>query len=82
LRFRAARRGFKEVDLLFGAFVAEFLDDLDEAGLDQFEALLLVPDKEVYTWLQDGAAVPEAYDTGVYRKLKSLCSRKSPKWNV
>ncbi len=82
LAFRAARRGFKEVDLVFGAFAAEFLDQLDEAGLDQFEALLLVPDQDVYAWLKDHAPVPDAHDTPVYRKLKSLCARKSPTWNV
>src|SRR5262249_5503411 len=82
LRFRAARRGFKEADLVFGAFAAEFLDQLDETGLDQFEALLLVPDQDVYAWLKDDALVPEAHDTPVYRKLKSFCGRKSPTWNV
>ena len=82
MRFRAARRGFKEVDLVFGAFAAEFLDGLDEEALDQFEALLEAPDKEVFAWLQDKAPLPAHYDTAVYRKLKSLCARKTPKWNV
>ena len=82
LRFRAARRGFKEVDLVFGAFAAEFLDGLDEIELDQFEALLAAPDQEVFGWLQDKSPVPVPYDTAVYRKLKSLCARKNPKWNV
>ncbi len=82
LRFRAARRGFKEADLLFGAFAEEFLPDLDDSELDQFEALLQAPDKDVYAWLQDQAPVPAAHDTPVFRKLKSLCVRPSPKWNV
>src|SRR5262249_59843615 len=38
LRFRAQRRGFKEVDLIFGAFADSFLGELDETELDQFEA--------------------------------------------
>jgi antitoxin CptB len=82
LRFRAERRGFKEVDLLFGAFAAEFLPGLDDGELDQFEALLEAPDQDVFAWLQDQAPVPAAHDTPVYRKLKSLCMRKSPTWNV
>jgi antitoxin CptB len=82
LRFRAERRGFKEVDLLFGAFAAEFLPGLDESELDQFEALLDAPDQDVFAWLQDHTPVPAAHHTPVYRKLKSLCTRKSPTWNV
>ena len=82
MRFRAERRGFKEVDLLFGVFVTEFLGQLDESELDQFEALLLAPDQDVFAWLQNHAPVPVAYDTPVFHKLKSLCARKSPTWNV
>ena len=32
------------------------LAELDEAGLDQFEALLTAPDQEVYAWLRGAAA--------------------------
>ncbi len=82
LGFRAQRRGFKEVDLIFGAFVAEYLAGLTEADLDDFEALLLAPDQDVYGWLQGYAPVPAKFDTVVFAKLKSLCRRKSPTWNV
>ncbi|MBS0279423.1 MAG: succinate dehydrogenase assembly factor 2, partial [Proteobacteria bacterium] len=33
LLFRAQRRGFKEVDLIFGAFAAEALPTMDNAAL-------------------------------------------------
>jgi antitoxin CptB len=82
LRFRAQRRGFKEVDLIFGAFAAEFLSRLDEKELDLFEALLEAPDQEVFDWLRGVSPVPAAYDTPVFAKLKSLCTRKNPTWNV
>ena len=36
LLFRAQRRGFKEVDLIFGAYADTHLAGLDEAGVDQF----------------------------------------------
>jgi antitoxin CptB len=82
LRFRAARRGFKEVDLIFGAFAAEHLDSLDEGEMDLFEALLEAPDQDVYLWLRGHAEVPAEFDTPVFAKLKALCARKNPKWNV
>ncbi len=80
MRFRAQRRGFKEVDLIFGAFADSCLPDLDEQGLDQFEALLEAPDQLVFAWLQGVMPVPCAFDTPVFAKLKSLCERKRPKW--
>jgi antitoxin CptB len=82
LRFRAARRGFKEVDLIFGAFAAMNLDALDDSELDDFEALLTAPDQEVYAWLQDHVPVPAAFDTEVFAELKAVCRRTSPTWNV
>lgn len=82
LFFRAQRRGFKEVDLIFGAFAAAHLAALDTSELDDFEALLKAPDQEVYAWLQDHAAVPAEYDNAVFAKLKALCRRTSPTWSV
>jgi antitoxin CptB len=82
LLFRAQRRGFKEVDLIFGTFAAAELAGLSETELDQFEALLDAPDTHVYDWFR-GAAEPDAqYDTPVFHRMKALCARKAPTWNV
>jgi antitoxin CptB len=82
LRFRSERRGFKEVDLIFGAFAAEILPGLGDMELDQYEALLEVPDQDVFAWLKNESPVPPRYDTPVFAKLRSLCMRKNPTWNV
>lgn len=82
LLFRAQRRGFKEVDLIFGAFATEALGAMDDGALDQFEALLEAPDQDVYGWLREHAPVPVEYDTPVFAGLKAVCRRKDPKWNV
>jgi len=82
LFFRAQRRGFKEVDLIFGAFAETHLAALSGAELDEFEALLEAPDQEVYAWLQGHAPVPAIYDNTVFARLKGVCQRKSPTWNV
>ena len=58
LNFRAWRRGFREMDLLMGSFADATLESLDEAGLDEFERLLAVPDWEVYAWLIGQKSVP------------------------
>jgi len=80
LLFRAQRRGFKEVDLIFGTFADAELGTLDEAGLDQFEALLAAPDQQVYAWLRGAEAVPGEYDNPVFAGLKAICEQKSPRW--
>ena len=82
LLFRAKRRGFKEVDLIFGTFAAAEIDTLDEAGLDQFEALLMAPDQEVYEWLRGHKPAPSEFDTALFNRMKALCARKNPTWNV
>src|ERR1700712_467600 len=76
LLFRAQRRGFKEVDLIFGAYAQDHLAALDEAALDQFEALLAAPDQEAYAWLRGAEAVPAAFDNPVFADLKSYCGKK------
>jgi antitoxin CptB len=82
LLFRAQRRGFKEVDLIFGAYAESHLAALDEAALDQYEALLAAPDQEVYAWLRGAEPVPAAHDNAVFAGLKSYCGRKGQTWNV
>jgi antitoxin CptB len=58
LRFRAWRRGFREMDLLMGGFADAQLDRMDGAGLDEFERLLGTPDWEVYAWLIGERSAP------------------------
>ena len=82
LFFRSLRRGFKEVDLIFGTFAAEALSGLSEAELDQFEALLEAPDQHVYDWLRGAVAPPAEFDTPVFHRMKALCARRDPTWNV
>jgi antitoxin CptB len=81
LLFRAQRRGFKEVDLIFGAYAEAQLMRLDETALDQFEALLTAPDQDVYAWLRGAAPVPSEFDNPVFAGLKAVCQQQRPRWN-
>ncbi len=82
LHFRASRRGFKEADAIFGAFAELHLAELDDMELASFETLLDAPDQDVYDWLRGYAPVPTCYDTPVFARLKAICNRKNPVWNV
>jgi antitoxin CptB len=82
LLFRCQRRGFKELDLIFGAFAQEHLDTLDESELEQLDLLLNAPDDDVYAWLRGYEQLPARYASPVFGKLKAICNRKSPAWIV
>ena len=82
LLFRCQRRGFKEVDLIFGTFAAREIDTLDEAELDALEALLNAPDQDVFAWIKGEIALPPDFDTPVFARLRALCARKDPTWTV
>jgi antitoxin CptB len=71
LLFRAQRRGFREVDLIFGAFAEAHLKDLDEPELERFEALLAVPDWQIYGWMVGQEPVPAEYDDAIFARLRA-----------
>ncbi|MEQ9507387.1 MAG: succinate dehydrogenase assembly factor 2 [Hyphomonas sp.] len=69
LTFRAWRRGFREMDLLIGSFADSAIASFDDAGLDEFERLLEIPDWEVYAWLIGQEPVPEKHAGPVLDQL-------------
>jgi antitoxin CptB len=69
LRFRAWHRGTREMDLVLGRFVDAKLAALTDDEIDDLEALMEVPDPELYLWIAGTADVPENYHTAVFRRL-------------
>lgn len=69
--FRAQRRGFRELDLIFAAFAEAHLDRLDANRLARFETLLSVPDWQIFAWIMGHETVPAAYDDDVFARLCS-----------
>ena len=63
LRYRAWRRGFREADLILGPFADSRLETMSPSELDAFEALLEVPDQDLYGWIM-GREAPEAAHDG------------------
>ena len=72
LYFRATHRGFKEMDIYMGAFAEAHLENLDDAGLDEFERLLEAPDQEVYGWIIGREPPPESFDGPVIKQLQAF----------
>ena len=78
LLFRAWHRGTREMDLIFGRYAEAALDGLDEAGLALLEALIEVPDHDLFAWVTGAEPVPANYDTPVFRALRAFHTHAEP----
>lgn len=72
LRYRSHYTGTKETDIILGGFAEHHLDTLTPAQLDQFEALVVTPEPDVYMWISGRKPVPEDFDTEVMTMLKNF----------
>lgn len=72
LLYLATYRGFKEADLLIGGFAKANLADMNDAELDEFEALLQINDKELYAWATGKAEPPANVSGPVFERLKKF----------
>ncbi|MDQ0315664.1 FAD assembly factor SdhE [Amorphus orientalis] len=72
LLFHAWHRGTREMDLLLGRFADETISDLTDDELEAFEALMGVPDPELYGWLAGSAPIPPNWDGPLLRRIISF----------
>ena len=49
--FRAWHRGIREMDLILGQFADNEIAGVDDADLDEFEAILSEDDKDLFMWI-------------------------------
>lgn len=76
--FRAWHRGIREMDLLMGQFADAEIGTLSESELDDFEALIEVPDRDLFSWITGTEDTPSNYDTALFRRLKAFHTHSSP----
>lgn len=72
LKFRAWRRGFREMDLLMGSFADAHLAGMSEDDLSEFERLLSTPDWEVYAWLIGQKNVPPNFQSELLTRMMTF----------
>ena len=68
-RFRAWHRGMREVDLLLGGFADAHLAGMSDADLDALEALMEVPDDQLYSWLVGRVAPAPEHKTLLFDRI-------------
>ncbi|MBI1868249.1 MAG: succinate dehydrogenase assembly factor 2 [Methylocystis sp.] len=78
IRLRAWRRGMREMDIIIGGFVDAELDRLDAQEVADLEALMELPDDNVFRWLSRTESVPPAHDTPLFRKIATFHSHDAP----
>ena len=76
--FRAWHRGIREMDLIMGRFADAEIGTLTEEELTTFEALIEVPDRDLFKWLTGEAETPSNYDTAVWRRLRDFHRHDAP----
>ena len=79
LKYQAWHRGTKEMDLIFGHFANQEMENLTEEELQQFEALLEVLDTTAYNWICGVEKTPEEFNTPLFKRI---CSFKQLKGTV
>jgi antitoxin CptB len=73
-RFRSWHRGMREVDLVLGRFADQRMARLNEAELDQYEALLEIPDGDLLKWVTGEQPVPTHIDTPLFRAIRATAA--------
>jgi antitoxin CptB len=72
IRYRAWHRGFREADMILGAFADHHLADLSSDQLDEFERLIDQPDPDLYGWIVGQADAPEAFQGEVLELIRTF----------
>ena len=72
LLFRCWHRGIREMDLFMGSFANETIAELSDAELDQLEALLELPDLDVYADISGARPLRPEYAGSVLDRLKTF----------
>tara|TARA_B100000513_G_C11771332_1_gene141364 strand:- start:22 stop:270 length:249 start_codon:yes stop_codon:yes gene_type:complete len=73
--FRAQHCGMKENDIILGGFAEARIAGLADTDLDDFEALLKLPDNDVYEWVSGRSAPPAEFDTPLLRMILAFNDR-------
>jgi antitoxin CptB len=67
--FRAWHRGMREMDLILGRFADDNISRLSEHEIGLLEALMEMPDPDIYGWITGAIPVPAEFDTPLLKKI-------------
>ena len=70
--YRSWRRGTREMDLLMGRFADAEIGRFNDEEFGRFEALIELPDRELFAWIAEREPTPPEHDSPVFRRLKAF----------
>ena len=70
--YRSVHRGTKEMDLLLGNFVKEYVNFLSESELYELESLLNIDDEVLYKWYLSKEKTTLVPENSITKKLKEF----------
>lgn len=70
LRYRASRRGSRELDLLLGRYAEHALETMNEDELEEFAAFLGCPDPLIQAWIMNGDDAAAGRFSGLVRRIQ------------
>ena len=73
--FRAWRRGTREMDLLLGRFADAHIAELGDHDLADFEALMDLPDPDLYAWIASGEPASAEHRSEVFQAIVAFHSK-------
>ncbi len=76
LRYRANHRGIKEMDIILGKFADQFLNEFDEAELDNFENLMEQNDRDLLQWFTAEISPPKVFNDKLFQSILSHATSK------
>ena len=72
LLFRCWHRGTREMDLILGRFADAEIADLSDAELTALEALIELPDPDLYNAFSGSADIDPDHAGGLFERIKSF----------
>ena len=72
LIYRSIYTGTRETDLLIGNFAKRNLENLDDALLNEYEALIDNSDPDLYMWISGRKPVPDAWNGEIMKRLQNF----------
>jgi antitoxin CptB len=73
--YHSWHRGTREMDLLLGRFADAEIAGLSDAELGEFERLMEVPDRDLFSWILGRAEIPEGFDGALLQKVVAFAAR-------
>ena len=72
LLFRCWHRGTREMDLILGRFADAEIADLSDTEMTELEALIELPDPDLYNAFSGSAEIDPAHGGALFRRIKSF----------